>query len=69
MTPAPTGAPNDDLSGNRGQDVVAKFDSFTLDFVKMTFSLGPLEGELFAFFDSVGHRSSADIRSVHLRSL
>jgi hypothetical protein len=34
----------DDLYGNLGQDVVAKFDSFTLDFSAMTFSLGgPLE--------------------------
>jgi predicted aspartyl protease len=40
MSPALTGAPNDELYGNLGQDIVAKFDSFTLDFVKMTFSLG-----------------------------
>ena len=40
ISPARTGAPNDELFGNLGQDVVAKFDSFTLDFVKMTFSLG-----------------------------
>jgi hypothetical protein len=45
VSPATTGAPNDELYGNLGQDVVAKFDSFTLDFVKMTFSLGePLSG-------------------------
>jgi predicted aspartyl protease len=30
----------DDLYGNLGQDVVAKFDSFTLNFSAMTFSLG-----------------------------
>jgi hypothetical protein len=40
MSPALTGAPNDELYGNLGQDIVAKFDSFTLDFIKMTFSLG-----------------------------
>jgi hypothetical protein len=45
VSPSLTGAPNDELYGNLGQDVVAKFDSFTLDFVKMTFSLGePLSG-------------------------
>lgn len=45
VSPSATGAPNDELYGNLGQDVVAKFDSFTLDFVKMTFSLGePLSG-------------------------
>jgi predicted aspartyl protease len=45
ISPSTTGAPNDELYGNLGQDVVAKFDSFTLDFVKMTFSLGePLSG-------------------------
>jgi hypothetical protein len=31
----------DELYGNLGQDVVARFDSFTLDFSRMTFSLGP----------------------------
>ena len=30
----------DELYGNLGQDLVAGFDSFTLDFSKMTFSLG-----------------------------
>jgi hypothetical protein len=30
----------DDLYGNLGQDVVAGFDSFTLDFAAMTFSWG-----------------------------
>jgi hypothetical protein len=30
----------DELYGNLGQDVVAKFESFTLDFSTMTFSLG-----------------------------
>jgi len=45
VSPSLTGAPNDELYGNLGQDVVAKFDSFTLDFVNMTFSLGePLSG-------------------------
>ncbi len=38
--PSPTGAGIDDLYGNLGQDVVAKFESFTLDFSTMTFSLG-----------------------------
>lgn len=32
----------DELYGNLGQDVVAKFDSFTLDFSSMTLSLGIL---------------------------
>lgn len=31
----------DTLFGNLGQDLVAEFDSFSLDFVKMVFSLGP----------------------------
>lgn len=30
------------LYGNLGQDVVANFESFTLDFSTMTFSLGKL---------------------------
>jgi predicted aspartyl protease len=34
------GSDIDDLYGNLGQDVVAKFDSFTLDFSTMTFHLG-----------------------------
>ena len=33
---------NDELYGNLGQDVVADFESFTLDFSTMTFSLGSL---------------------------
>jgi len=41
-----TGTDMDDLYGNLGQDVAAKFDSFTLDFARMTFSLGePLSPE------------------------
>jgi predicted aspartyl protease len=40
ISPSLTGAPNDELFGNLGQDAAAKFDSFTLDFVKMTFTLG-----------------------------
>jgi Aspartyl protease len=40
-----TGAPNDELYGNLGQDIVAGYAGFTLDFTKMTFSLGePLAG-------------------------
>jgi hypothetical protein len=35
-----TGTGLDDFYGNLGQDVVANFDSFTLDFTSMTFSLG-----------------------------
>jgi hypothetical protein len=35
-----TGTDTDDLYGNLGQDAVANFDSFTLDFTTMTFSLG-----------------------------
>jgi hypothetical protein len=35
-----TGSNNDELYGNLGQDVVANFDSFTLDFSTMTFTLG-----------------------------
>lgn len=43
--PAKTGADLDELYGNLGQDVVAGFESFTLDFSKMTFTLGnPLQG-------------------------
>jgi hypothetical protein len=35
----------DELYGNLGQDLVAGFESFTLDFSRMTFSLGsPLAG-------------------------
>jgi len=35
-----TGSNNDELYGNLGQDVVANFDGFTLDFSTMTFTLG-----------------------------
>jgi hypothetical protein len=35
-----TGTDLGDLYGNLGQDVVANFESFTLDFVGMTFRLG-----------------------------
>jgi predicted aspartyl protease len=35
-----TGSNNNELYGNLGQDVVANFDSFTLDFSSMTFTLG-----------------------------
>lgn len=38
--PSKMGAGIDNLYGNLGQDVWAKFDSFTLDFSTMTFSLG-----------------------------
>ena len=38
--PRRMGSSLDELYGNLGQDVVAKFDSFTLDFSAMTFSLG-----------------------------
>jgi predicted aspartyl protease len=38
--PTKMGAGIDNLYGNLGQDVWAKFDSFTLDFSTMTFSLG-----------------------------
>jgi hypothetical protein len=38
--PTRMGADIDELYGNRGQDVVANFASFTLDFSNMTFSLG-----------------------------
>ena len=37
-----TGTDISDLYGNLGQDVVANFESFTLDFSTMTFSLGKL---------------------------
>jgi hypothetical protein len=37
-----TGTDIADLYGNLGQDVVANFESFTLDFSTMTFSLGKL---------------------------
>jgi hypothetical protein len=41
-----TGTDTDELYGNLGQDVPANFDSFTLDFASMTFSLGePLASE------------------------
>jgi hypothetical protein len=39
--PARMNAGIDVLFGNIGQDFVADFESFTLDFVNMTFSLGP----------------------------
>jgi hypothetical protein len=35
------GSDKDELYGNLGQDFVAGFESFTLDFSKMIFSLGP----------------------------
>jgi hypothetical protein len=38
--PARMNAGIDVLFGNLGQDFVANFESFTLDFVNMTFSLG-----------------------------
>lgn len=38
--PEKMGSDLDELFGNLGQDVVARFESFTLDFSKMTFSLG-----------------------------
>ncbi len=38
--PTRMGAGIDELYGNLGQDVVAGFESFTLDFNNMTFSLG-----------------------------
>lgn len=37
---SPMGSQIDDLYGNLGQDVVAKFESFTLDFSTMSLSLG-----------------------------
>jgi hypothetical protein len=40
--PTPMGSGLDEVYGNLGQDVVARFESFTLDFSKMTFSLGAL---------------------------
>ena len=40
VIPTPIGADRDELYGNLGQDFVAGFESFTLDFSKMTFSLG-----------------------------
>jgi len=40
VLPSAMGAGIDELYGNIGQDVVAKFDSFTIDFANMTFSLG-----------------------------
>lgn len=44
LTPLATlggGSDKDELYGNLGQDFVAGFESFTLDFSKMIFSLGP----------------------------
>lgn len=38
--PSPMGSDIDDLYGNLGQDTVANFDGFTLNFSTMTFSLG-----------------------------
>lgn len=38
--PMAVGSDLDELYGNLGQDIVAGFDSFTLDFSKMTFNLG-----------------------------
>ena len=37
----PKGSGVDELYGNLGQDLVARFKSFTLDFSRMIFSLGP----------------------------
>ncbi|MBV9625501.1 MAG: aspartyl protease family protein, partial [Acidobacteria bacterium] len=37
----PMGSGIDELYGNLGQDLVARFKSFTLDFSRMIFSLGP----------------------------
>lgn len=39
--PEKMGTDIDQLYGNLGQDLVAQFHSFTLDFSRMTFSLGP----------------------------
>lgn len=39
--PTKVGSDKDELYGNLGQDFVAGFESFTLNFSKMTFSLGP----------------------------
>jgi hypothetical protein len=39
--PTPMNAGIDVLFGNIGQDLVAGFESFTVDFVGMTFGLGP----------------------------
>jgi len=38
--PTTMGSVIDEVYGNLGQDVVADFDSFTLDFSAMSFSLG-----------------------------
>ena len=38
--PMKMGSGIDELYGNLGQDMVRRFESFTLDFSKMTFSLG-----------------------------
>jgi hypothetical protein len=44
--PTTIGSDEDELYGNLGQDMVAGFDSFTLDFSKMRFTLGnPLKRE------------------------
>ena len=40
ISPTRLGSALDELYGNLGQDVVAAFDGFTLDFARMTFSLG-----------------------------
>jgi hypothetical protein len=45
VSPTSIGSNEDELYGNLGQDMVAGFESFTLDFSKMTFTLGnPLQG-------------------------
>lgn len=38
--PTKIGSDKDDLYGDLGQDFVAGFEGFTLDFSRMTFSLG-----------------------------
>jgi hypothetical protein len=38
--PTKVGSDKDELYGNLGQDLVAGFESYTLDFSKMTFTLG-----------------------------
>lgn len=39
--PQKMGSDLDELYDNLGQDMVVRFEGFTLDFSKMTFSLGP----------------------------
>jgi hypothetical protein len=68
VSPTSIGSNEDELYGNLGQDMVAGFESFTLDFSKMRFTLGnPLQGAT-----HVVHKRHASVRdrcgwTIHAR--